>query len=80
MVTIAEKMKTKDEYIIYANNNFKIYYYDTKIQGRTGSNPRGFKQVSVLKMGSILEENNLILKAFYSLIVSDLHIYCKTNF
>jgi hypothetical protein len=41
LVTIAEKMKTKDEYIIYANNNFKIYYYDTKIQGRTGSNPRG---------------------------------------
>jgi hypothetical protein len=53
LATTTERMSTKDEYIAYANNNFfKLYYYNTKIHGRTGSNPRGFKQISVLKLGS----------------------------
>jgi hypothetical protein len=43
-------MKIKDEYITYANNNFLNYIVITP--DRTGSNPRGFEQISVLKLGS----------------------------
>jgi hypothetical protein len=44
---------------------------ENRVRTEDSMGPKGFKQISMLKMGSILEENNLILKAFYSLMLTN---------